>query len=271
MINRVVVLPTVASALLLLAGWSMARAGGSTRVEARFEIFGFAGLHLLTDRTSVEEASDRYVISTDLDTRGLARIFVDLTSRSEVHGQFTRGEPAPSDYRADMQRNGVDRHYGLDYGPDGRVVDLSAPSSSGHPLFVAEHQIRDTVDQLTAFLTVERQLAKRGTCALTVPVFDGAGLYDLRFTDVGRQNLSADAYQKFAGQTQVCDVERDDRVVNPDRDGDTYKHGRIWYAQLIPGDRMVPVRMEFDTAFGAVTAYLAELRGRGVDLHLAGD
>ncbi len=31
---------------------------------------------------------------------------------------------------------------------------------------------------------------------------------------------------------------------------------------------MVPVRMEFDTAFGGVKGYLAELRGRGVDLHL---
>ena len=30
----------------------------------------------------------------------------------------------------------------------------------------------------------------------------------------------------------------------------------------------MPVRMEFDTAFGAVKGYLAELRGRGVNLHL---
>jgi hypothetical protein len=36
----------------------------------------------------------------------------------------------------------------------------------------------------------------------------------------------------------------------------------------VGGDRMMPVRMEFDTEFGVVTGYLAELRGRGVDLHL---
>ena len=34
---------------------------------------------------------------------------------------------------------------------------------------------------------------------------------------------------------------------------------------------MMPVRMEFDTAFGVVKGYLAELRGPGVDLQLAGD
>jgi len=33
-------------------------------------------------------------------------------------------------------------------------------------------------------------------------------------------------------------------------------------------DRMLPVRMEFETAFGTVRGYLAELRGDGVHLHL---
>ena len=57
-------------------------------------------------------------------------------------------------------------------------------------------------------------------------------------------------------------------LVNPDRNEDTHKTGRIWYAQVAAGDRMMPVRMEFDTAFGAVRGYLAELRGRGAKLNL---
>jgi hypothetical protein len=101
-----------------------------------------------------------------------------------------------------------------------------------------------------------------------VPVFDGSGYYNLRFSDAGRDVLSPDRFQNFAGPSEVCKVAREDIVINPDRNEDTYKQGRIWYAQLIPGDRMVPVRMEFDTAFGAVRGYLAELRGRGVDLQL---
>jgi hypothetical protein len=36
------------------------------------------------------------------------------------------------------------------------------------------------------------------------------------------------------------------------------------------GDRMIPVRMEFETAFGRVKGYLAELRGHGVHLQLIG-
>ncbi len=135
-------------------------------------------------------------------------------------------------------------------------------------MFVAEQQIRGTVDQLTAFFMVERQVAQRGTCKLTIPVFDGGGFYDLRFTDVKLETLSADGYQNFTGPAQVCTVERNDVVLNPDRNEDTYRRGTIWYARLMAGDRLVPVRMEFDTAFGLVKGYLAELRGRGVDLRL---
>jgi hypothetical protein len=36
---------------------------------------------------------------------------------------------------------------------------------------------------------------------------------------------------------------------------------------LAGSSQMVPVRMEFDTEFGTVEGYLAEVSGRGVDLH----
>jgi hypothetical protein len=265
---RFALLAAIASAALIIPGILTAPAAEVDRVDARFEIFGFAGFHVLTNRTTVQEIGDRYAIAMDLDTRGLASIFVDLTSHSEVHGGFTRGALRPEAYRADVRRNGVDRHYAVDYRGDGTVTNASAPSSSARPLLVAAEQIRGTVDQLTAYFLLERQLAQRGSCAVVVPVFDGSGLYNLRFTDLKRETLSADGYQNFAGPSLACEVVREDVVANPDRNEDTYRRGRIWYARIITGDRMLPVRMEFDTAFGLVKGYLAELRGRGVNLHL---
>jgi hypothetical protein len=261
----------IAFALLFTPGGSRAPAAETDRVDARFEIFGFAGFHVLTNRTTVQEIGDRYAITMDLDTRGLASVFVNLTSHSEVHGEFARGAARPEAYRADVRRNGVERHYALDYRGDGAVTNASAPASTGRPLLVAAEQIRGTVEQLTAYFILERQLAHGGPCSLVVPVFDGAGFYNLRFTDLKREVLSADGYQNFAGPAQVCQVVREDIVVNPDRNEDTYKRGRIWYAQVVPGDLMTPVRMEFDTAFGVVKGYLAELHGRGASLQLAAE
>jgi hypothetical protein len=258
----------IAAAFFLSGGAFSASASEADRVDARFEIFGFAGLHVLTNRTSVEEAANRYAIAMDLDTRGLASVFVDLTSHSESHGALAGETLRPEAYRAEVRRNSVDRRYGLDYRGDGTVINSSTPSSAENLLLVAAQQVRGTVDQLTAYLLLERQLASRGTCALVVSVFDGSGLYNLQFTDVKRDLLPADGHQNFAGSAQLCQVVREEIVANPNKNEDTYRRGRIWYAQLVAGDRMIPVRMEFDTAFGGVKGYLAELRGRGVHLHL---
>jgi len=85
--------PNFLTALLFVAAALPASAAELERVEARFEIFGFAGLHVLTNRTTVQERGDRYVIATDLETRGLASVFVDLTSHSEVQPRGRSGAP----------------------------------------------------------------------------------------------------------------------------------------------------------------------------------
>ena len=145
----------------------------------------------------------------DLDTRGLAAVFVDLTSHSEVHGGLAEDTLRPEAYCAEVRRNGADRHYGLDYRADGTVINASTPISAAVSLFVAAEQVRGIVDRLTAYFLLERQLARRGTCALVVPVFDGSALYNLRLTDVKPDMLGTDNYQNFAGPTQVSEVVRD--------------------------------------------------------------
>jgi Protein of unknown function (DUF3108) len=265
---RIAFLSTMAAALLAAPGVVPARATEVDRIEARFEIYSFAGFHVLTNRTTIEQTADRYTIETDLDSRGLASIFVDLTSRSRVYGALSQGTPRPEAYRSAVHRNGVDRQYRVDYRGDGTVANISPKPAFGSSFISAVERRRATVDQLTAFFLLERQLTRGGRCTLVVPVFDGSGLYNLHFTDVEKVTLSADSYQNFAGPAQVCEVVREDIAVNPDRNESTYQRGRMWYAPVAAGGRVEPVRMEFDTAFGVVRGYLAEWRGRGVDLRL---
>jgi hypothetical protein len=78
-----------------------------------------------------------------------------------------------------------------------------------------------------------------------------------------------DGRQRFAGATQACSVIREDIAGFPgngDQAAGTYHEGKIWYARLLTADQMVPVRMQFETEFGRLEGYLAELRGTGVYL-----
>jgi flagellin-like protein len=267
-------LTPIGGALLLLAMINAVPASAGDQVDARFEIYGFAGLHVLTNRTSVDETPSGYGIAMELDTRGLASAFVDMRSHSEVAGALTGDAVHPSAYRADVSRNGTTGKYGVKYNKDGSVVDDSPlrPASAAGAPHIDPAQLRGTVDQLTAYFMVERQLAKRGTCKFDVSVFDGSELYRLQFSDAGQQNLAADRWQSFSGTAQLCEIKRTIVVASPSKDEGTYQSGRIWYARLLSsGDRLIPVRMEYDTVFGSVTGYLASLSGPGIHLQLTGE
>ena len=160
-----------AALLLLFAGDADATAGAAPdRVEARFEVYGFAGLHVLTNRTAVERSGDRYTIATDLDTRGLASVFVDLKSHSQVSGRLGSGAPRPETYRADVLRNGAERHYAVDFRRDGTVIDESAPPPIPLASLARASEMRGAVDQLTAYFLLEttargaRHLRARRAC-----------------------------------------------------------------------------------------------------------
>jgi hypothetical protein len=230
-------------------------------IHLRFEVFGGPGLHFLTLQVSVDQSGGRYSLAVDAETRSLADLFVDLRSRIEARGRISADALLPEAMRAETHRRGVDLHAWVDYAADGTVTAAVTPPPER---LVTPAQMRGTVDQLTAYLALARHLAGRGSCALALAVFDGRRRYDLSFTDLDPETLPG-----FVGPMQACRMSRHRIAGFPvDRDGTgTTDQGKLWFARLIPGDLMVPVRMEFGSEFGTFTADLAELRGHGVDLH----
>src|SRR5215469_2355171 len=164
-VSRFTILPVVALSFLGAIVALAAPAQEADPLELRIEIYGFAGFHVLTNRTKVATSGDRYTIATDLDTRGIAAVFVDLNSHSEVHGKLVSDAVRPDAYHGDVMRNGSDRHYRIDYHADGTVASDQTPPSPALHSSAAIDQMRGTVDQLTAFFVLERQLAQRGSCA----------------------------------------------------------------------------------------------------------
>jgi Protein of unknown function (DUF3108) len=250
--------------LLLL---TTALAAGPDRIEMRIEMFGIAGVHVATNRTIVEEATERYAITTDVESQGIGAVFINLTSHSEVRGRLTNTAARPQVYLGEVHRNGVVSRNRVQYATDGAVTAESTPPAETRTP-VTPPLMRGTVDQLTAFFMIERQLAYRGSCALVVAVFDGRRRYDLHFTDVAPEAAPATADRNFAGATQVCRMRREAIAGFLDDSGRTEGayEGKLWFARLVQGDLMIPVQMEFSTEFGTVTGHLAELHGRGVHL-----
>lgn len=249
------------TAAVIVVGYPAIEATAAEPITARVEFYGLAGLHVLTLHSQLDEIGDRYAIGIDYATRGVAGLVQDITVRSSVRGRLGTATAQPETFRSDGKRSGTERHNWVDYHPDGTVDGGSTPKPDD-PLPAGTG--RGTVDNLTAYFLLERQLALTGKCAFSVPVFDGRHRYDLYFTDAGQQNLSPDGGQQFQGSAIACHMRRQVRGIPGPEQNEGARAGTIWYAKLLPGDVMVPVRMQLETQIGSVDGYLAEIRGRGV-------
>jgi hypothetical protein len=255
----------IGAALLLALAPVVAPASAGDRLYARVELYGPLGIHVLTLRSTLEQTEERYSAVVDYATIGLAGILFEQKTHAVATGRLARATAYPDTFRNDTVRNGVARRSRVDYRPDGVVEGGSTPPTR---TVVPPELMRGTVDNVTAYLRLERQLAETGKCGMTVPVFDGRHRYDLVFADAGKQELSREGGQKFAGSTIACRMTRHNRVVEPAEQDEGAGQGMFWYATLIPGEVPVPVRMRLQTPLGTVDGYLAELQGPGVNLRL---
>ncbi|MGD9615909.1 MAG: DUF3108 domain-containing protein [Alphaproteobacteria bacterium] len=254
------------AAALLGCAAPIAAANSADRIAIRIDVIGPLGMRVLEMRSLLEENPGRYAVSVDYATTGLAGLVVDQKTYAVAHGRLVPGSAIPASFRNQTRRNGVERHSQVSYAADGTVQGSSNPPPSN---IVAPEAARGTVDNLSAYLRLERQLATKGTCAMTVPVFDGRHRYDLVFTDGGQQMLKPQGGQNFEGVATACHMRRHNRAVDEAEKDEGANEGTIWYARLIPGsDMLFPVRMKLTTHIGTVDAYLAELQSSKANLKL---
>jgi hypothetical protein len=239
-------------------------------VNMEFQGFGPAGIHVLTTHTMIEEAPAWYQVEGDFATAGLGAFFASVANRSVARGREVADVPKPVSFDSETDRNGAEQHLRVEFRPDGTPEGTVTPPPKEPVTPVNYTQLAGTVDNLTAYLLVEHQVARTGNCNLKVPVFDGRHRYDLQFSDAGRQTLSPRDGQNFSGAAEACRMVRQKIggfYVDKSHEEGT-NAATIWYANLMPGDLAVPVRMEMDTELGAVSLLLSKLQGRGVDLKL---
>jgi hypothetical protein len=237
-------------------------AAAADKITLRVEVFGMGGMHVATDRTTIEETGSTYAIAGDLKTSGLAGMFQEFQSHATTRGRLAGTGAQPETYAADIRRDSGERHDKVDF----RAVATASGSSTVEGKGGAAAPPRDTVDPLTAYFLVERRLGIGGDCAMNVSVFDGRHRYNLQFTDAGDQKLSASGGQHYSGDTKACKMKRENVAGYPTDRLEMPQRGTIWYARLMPGDLLLPVKLEMVTDIGSVTGHLAELHGRGADL-----
>jgi len=234
-------------------------------IQFRVEMYAIAGLHVMTVLESLRESAQAYSIAMRLQSRGLADLFASIDSRTDVAGRIVDGRPYSQSFHSDIRRGSREAVTTAAFDAGGVVSFGRDPPLADPRNGMTPELLRAAIDEHSAYYWLERQLARSGSCALTVPVFDGLHRFDLVFADLPR--AAADPKSDFTAPTMGCAVTRRNLAGFAAGSGnDGVSHARMWFAHLLPGMLLLPVRMELDTEIGIVTGYLAEVHGRGVDL-----
>jgi hypothetical protein len=240
-------------------------------IEMTFEGFGPAGIHVATTHTTLAETPASYAIEGDFATSGLGALVASVNNHSVTQGWQKADTARPATFDSETNRSGTVVRSRVDFRGDGTPQGFSTPATAEAVTPIPPNELHGTVDNLTAYLLLERQIARGGGCSLHIPVYDGRHRYDLDFSDGGDAVLKPAAGQKFSGPAHQCRMARREIggfYVDKSRDEGT-SSGTIWYAPLLKdGDIAVPVRMEVQTEIDALEIYLSQLRARGVNLLL---
>jgi hypothetical protein len=165
-----------------------------------------------------------------------------------VTGRSTGDGLMPEVFDQTWSRPLASHHAILRYDQDGTVKSAVTPLPTD-TLEATPVQQRGTIDELTAYYSLSRLLAARGTCTLRNRIYDGVRLFDLRFIDdAPYEQLAGNADHHFAGETRVCRISGYDIAgfpvgAIPAPESHT---GKIWLARFPPCTVLIPVKLHLD-------------------------
>lgn len=221
-----------------------------------------AGLKVFTFQVAADLGGDSYRMQTTYRTSGVLGTFVSGDLHSMAAGSWRAAGPAPLQYQSWGTWRGDPRAALIDYLNGQPEVRKLLPPIEGEREPVPRADQANTIDMLSGFAQLARQMNANGRCEANTRLFDGRRLVAVAVTHVGPEILAADSASMFTGQAVRCDI--DSRQIagfsfdNGRDPAATQTHGSLWFARPMPGAPVVPVRMSLQLQlFGRATMYLA--------------
>jgi Protein of unknown function (DUF3108) len=236
--------------------------GHSLRLSYSTYADGFTTLQLTA---ALDLGPDGYRLSLDYHTVGLVGFLFPghaaVTADGLWHG--TGAEPEM------FQSQGLwsSRPYSvlMDYANGAPEVRRLTPPQTNQREPVPASLQRDTIDTVSAMALLLHRMADRGTCGLTVRIFDGRRLMAMASRPVGTDTLGVTTRSFFHGAAIRCDLTGQVLAGFMRSDGPRERQhvqkGAVWFAHPVAGLPLLPVRIAFRTRwFGTAMMYLTDVR-----------
>lgn len=245
--------------LLVVAG-APRGAGARQDLSLHYDVY-YLALRVISVDVGSRLESRAYRTTVDLRAAGLLATFLPWRSRTVVDGAIEGSAPRPTSYRVESALGEHSQRIDLEYGAGGAVRgEVDGVLSEGERDEVPAALRDGTVDPVTAGVVVARQLVTTGSCAGTVRVFDGLRRYDLRYDDLGTEDLEPSSRDPYRGQARHCRASIDPIagfLRTGEHAGERASELSTWLAAPLPDAEPVAVRMDLAGEHGTLHVHLA--------------
>ena len=259
--RRVLLVPLLLAALLLSAS-AVAPAAAQSVIDGLDFAAYFRGLHVADMHAQLAITPQTYRVQLSFHLAGTVGALFHAEGVSTVDGRFQGDTAEPRALLSTGQMRGTARVTQIDW-QDRRptVVKLEPPVEPEREKVTAEQQA-NTIDSLSAMAVLLHRLAATGRCESEARVFDGRFLSHIEARTIGQEALEETSRSSFHGTALRCAIEGH-QLAGFVRDADEAALHRphrasVWFARIVPGGPLVPVRIELDThGYGTAVMYLA--------------
>ncbi len=235
-----------------------------TQVNAQYEIYG-GGFHLLDANLSIDLHHGAYSAHVHANTQGtIGYLFPwwnDVQSKGNIRARLmeTLLHVSENSWLGDVHR--VTLVYDGKGGFKKKIV-FPTPAEENREE-VAPELTRHTQDLMSAALTLLQRVSQGESCNQTLAVYDGRRRYNLKFVEIGTEDLPMSRYGIYHGPARQCDMTIE-RVagfwkqfqIRWTEDGDAQMKLSFWLAPIRPGGPVIPVRARTIGDYGATFVHL---------------
>ncbi len=236
----------------------------TANVHAQYEIYG-GGFQLLDADLDINVGAQKYDARLRARTDGfLGRV---APWSDDVHAAGNRGarEMQPVAYTSANTWRGKERSVTLVYDGKGGFKSkfaVPAPEQENREE-VAPELTRNTMDLMSATLTLLQRVTQGESCNQTIAVYDGRRRFNLKFYEVQFERLPESHIGIFHGAARRCDMTIE-RVAgfwkkfqtDWTEDGDAKMKLSFWLAPITPNGPQIPVLARTYGAFETVFIHL---------------
>ncbi len=264
---------------LLVCGLLGFSAGTARAAEKTLTYDLYAGgIHALDATITLEEGAGRYDIGLKAATAKAFKFIAPWSGSFATAGWLENGERQPETHKVISNLSKKTKTKDIVYKREGGLVSFKATQDGKDKTpeeIGAELTPPEIVDVLTATLQTLDRVNETGTCKGSSLIFDGERSFSLAFTDQGKEDIPASAYNVYQGEAVACSFEMKAEkgkwkknlrgwLMLQEQARKLDNKPTVWFAKVQgdTGNTYVPVKLQIKTNYGVL---LLHLRSAAVD------